>query len=93
MAYAAWTKGSAALLLAVVDSAAANGVEQALRAEWARAQLGLDARWRGAEDYAAAKGWRWVGEMNEIAATFAAAGLPSGFHEAAAEIFKRAAQR
>jgi 3-hydroxyisobutyrate dehydrogenase-like beta-hydroxyacid dehydrogenase len=93
MAYAAWTKGSAALLLAVVDSAAANGVEQALRAEWARSQLGLDARWRGAEDSAAAKGWRWVGEMNEIAATFAAAGLPSGFHEAAAEIFKRAAQR
>jgi hypothetical protein len=29
--------------------------------------------------------------MNEIAATFAAAGLPSGFHEAAAEMFDRAA--
>jgi hypothetical protein len=28
--------------------------------------------------------------MEEIAATFAAAGLPSGFHEAAAEIFRRA---
>ena len=27
------------------------------------------------------KGWRWVGEMVEIARTFAAAGLPDGFHE------------
>ncbi len=93
MAYAAWTKGSAALLLAALGSAGVNGVEEALRAEWARSQPGLDARWQHAEDSAAAKGWRWVGEMNEIAATFAAAGLPSGFHEAAAEIFERAARR
>ncbi|HTU86963.1 MAG TPA: DUF1932 domain-containing protein [Solirubrobacteraceae bacterium] len=90
MAYAAWTKGSAALLLAALDSAAANGVEEALRAEWGRSQPGLDARWQGAADSAEAKGWRWVGEMHEIAATFAAAGLPSGFHEAAAEMFDRA---
>ena len=33
---------------------------------------------------AAGKGWRWVGEMEEIAAAFAADGLPPGFHEAAA---------
>jgi 3-hydroxyisobutyrate dehydrogenase-like beta-hydroxyacid dehydrogenase len=93
MAYAAWTKGSAALLLAALGSAGANGVEEALRAEWARSQPGLDARWQSAEDSAAAKGWRWVGEMHEIASTFAAAGLPSGFHEAAAEMFERAARR
>jgi hypothetical protein len=30
--------------------------------------------------------------MHEIASTFAAAGLPSGFHEAAAEVFDRAAR-
>jgi hypothetical protein len=35
------------------------------------------------------KGWRWVGEMEEIAATFGAAGQPEGFHQAAAEIFRR----
>jgi 3-hydroxyisobutyrate dehydrogenase-like beta-hydroxyacid dehydrogenase len=91
MAYAAWTKGSAALLLATLQSAQANGVEDALRAEWSRSQPSLGARSQGAADSAAAKGWRWVGEMNEIAATFAAAGLPSGFHEAAAEMFERAA--
>jgi 3-hydroxyisobutyrate dehydrogenase-like beta-hydroxyacid dehydrogenase len=90
MAYAAWTKGSAALLLAALGSAQANGVEDALRAEWSRSLPDLEARWQHAADAAAAKGWRWVGEMNEIAATFAAAGLPSGFHEAAAEMFDRA---
>ncbi|HTX12880.1 MAG TPA: DUF1932 domain-containing protein [Solirubrobacteraceae bacterium] len=93
MAYAAWTKGSAALLLATAASAEVNGVEDALRAEWARSQPGIDVRLQSAEDSAAVKGWRWVGEMNEIASTFAAAGLPSGFHEAAAEMFERAAQR
>jgi hypothetical protein len=47
---------------------------------------------RRAAESASAKGWRWVGEMNEIASTYAAAGLPPGFHEAAAEMFDRAAQ-
>jgi 3-hydroxyisobutyrate dehydrogenase-like beta-hydroxyacid dehydrogenase len=92
MAYAAWTKGSAALLLAALGSAQANGVEDALRAEWSRSLPDLEGRWQNAADSAAAKGWRWVGEMNEIAATFAAAGLPSGFHQAAAEMFNRAAK-
>lgn len=91
MAYAAWTKGSAALLLATLGSARGTGVEDALRAEWRRSQPELDARTQGAADSAAAKGWRWVGEMREIAATFASVGLPSGFHEAAAEMFDRAA--
>ena len=31
---------------------------------------------------------RWVGEMEEIAATFRAAGVTDGFHEGAAEIFR-----
>ena len=33
-----------------------------------------------------------VGEMEEIAATFADAGLPDGFHRAAAEVYRRAPQ-
>ena len=92
MAYAAWTKGSAALLLAALESARRNGVGEALEAEWRRSQPDLDSRARGAADSAAAKGWRWVGEMHEIAATFASVGLPPGFHEAAAEMFDRAAR-
>jgi len=38
---------------------------------------------------AASKAWRWSGEMEEIAATFEAAGLPDGFHRAAAEVYRR----
>ena len=50
---------------------------------------GLAERLARAERSADAKGWRWVGEMREIEATFRAAGLPGGFHEAAAETFER----
>jgi 3-hydroxyisobutyrate dehydrogenase-like beta-hydroxyacid dehydrogenase len=89
MAYAAWTKGTAALLLAARGLARAEGVEDALLAEWVMSQPSLEDRSRGAADSAAVKGWRWVAEMEEIAASMAAAGLPDGFHQAAAEIFRR----
>src|SRR5207249_4165992 len=81
-AYAAWTKGSGALLLAIRDFARAEGIEAALVEEWARSQPRLAQRLEAAERSAVTKGWRWVGEMEEIAAAFAADGLPSGFHEA-----------
>ena len=41
MAYAAWTKGSSALLIAVRALAIREGVDEALRAEWERSQPGL----------------------------------------------------
>ena len=89
MAYAAWTKGSAALLLAVRELARAEGVEPTLLAEWELSVPDLVERSQRAARSAEAKGWRWVGEMEEIAATFEAAGLPKGFHLAAAEVFRR----
>ena len=89
MAYAGWTKGTAALLLAVRALARAEGVEDVLLAEWEQSQPALAGRSRGAARSATAKGWRWVAEMEEIAATMAADGLPDGFHQAAAEIFRR----
>jgi uncharacterized protein DUF1932/F420-dependent NADP oxidoreductase-like protein len=89
MAYASWTKGSAALLLAARSLARAEGVEETLLAEWGISQPGLGERSAGAAGAAAAKGWRWIAEMEEIAATMAAAGLPEGFHQAAAEIYRR----
>jgi len=90
MAYAAWTKGTAALLLAVRAVARAEGVEEALLAEWELSLPELPERSLGAARSALRKGWRWVGEMEEIAGTFAATGLPDGFHRAAAEIYGRA---
>jgi 3-hydroxyisobutyrate dehydrogenase-like beta-hydroxyacid dehydrogenase len=88
-AFAAWSKGSGALLLAIRAFAHAEGVEAALLEEWAVSLPELAARTDAAQRSADAKGWRWVGEMEEIAAAFAAHGLPPGFHEAAAEIYRR----
>jgi 3-hydroxyisobutyrate dehydrogenase-like beta-hydroxyacid dehydrogenase len=89
MAYAGWTKGTSALLLAVRAMARSEGVEDVLLTEWALSQPALADRCRGAARAATTKGWRWVAEMEEIAATMASAGLPDGFHQAAAEIFRR----
>ncbi|HEX4831543.1 MAG TPA: DUF1932 domain-containing protein [Trebonia sp.] len=90
MAFAAWTKGTSALLLAVRALARAEGVERTLLAEWGLSLPELSAQSGQAAQAAAQRGWRWVGEMEEIAASMAAAGLPSGFHLAAADIYDRA---
>jgi 3-hydroxyisobutyrate dehydrogenase-like beta-hydroxyacid dehydrogenase len=89
LAYAAWTKGTAAMLLAARALAAANGVEDTLLAEWALSQPHLAAQSARAAEAGVTKGWRWIAEMEEIAHAMAEAGLPDGFHQAAAEIFRR----
>lgn len=91
MAYAAWTKGTSALLMAVRALAAREGVEAALLSEWQRSQPGLPERSERAARDNARKAWRFVGEMEEIAAGLEGAGLPGGFHAAAAEIYRRLA--
>ncbi len=90
MVYAAWTKGSAALLLAIEQTASADGVADVLHAEWDLSGAGLRDRLAVAQRNADTKGWRWEGEMREIAATFVAAEQPGGFHEAAAQVFGKA---
>jgi 3-hydroxyisobutyrate dehydrogenase-like beta-hydroxyacid dehydrogenase len=91
-AYAGWTKGSAALLLTVRELARAEGVEDALLAEWRLSIPELEQRLAGAERSARRKGWRWIGEMEEIARSMAAQDLPTGFHEAAAEVFRKTSE-
>ena len=88
MAYAAWTKGTTAMLLAIRELACREGVEETLLAEWDLSLPELRDRHARALRSAEAKGWRWVGEMEEIAATFEAEGLPGGFHRAAAEVYR-----
>jgi 3-hydroxyisobutyrate dehydrogenase-like beta-hydroxyacid dehydrogenase len=90
LAYAAWTKGTAALLLAIERFARAENVDEALVGEWNESLPDLAERLRRAHRSANAKGRRWVGEMEEIAVAFAAQDLPDGFHRAAAEIFRAA---
>ncbi len=91
MCYAAYAKGSIALILAVRALAESNGVSPALLDEWAISQPGLVRRSESGATATSLKAWRFVGEMHEIAATFSAANLPSGFHEAAAELYGRMA--
>lgn len=88
MAYAAWTKGSAALLLAARAFAAATGVEDDLLAEWDRSQPGLADRSEATAANAGPKAWRWIGEMEEIAASLRAVDLPGGFHDGAADVYR-----
>lgn len=91
VAYAAYTKGTAALLLAIRALAIQEGVDAALRQEWARSLPELASRGDKALGGSIRKAWRFVGEMEENAATFVAAGLPSGFSAAAAEVYRRLA--
>ena len=70
----------------------AEGVEDALLEEWRLSIPELEDHFPAAERSAGRKGWRWVGEMEEIAHSMDAHDLPTGFHEAAAEVFRRAAE-
>lgn len=91
MVFAGWTKGTSALLAAVLGTAEALGVRDELTQQWARSGMDLAEsaphRTRGVT----AKAWRFVGEMEEISATFAGAGLPGDFHQGAAEVYRRMA--
>jgi 3-hydroxyisobutyrate dehydrogenase-like beta-hydroxyacid dehydrogenase len=92
MVYAAWTKISAALLLATSGAAETLGVDDALSDEWALSQPELARRLAEAAESATSKGWRWEDEMRQIAETFAIAGQPEGFGLAAAEVYSRFAR-
>lgn len=88
MAYAAFTKGTNALVLAIRAMARAEGVEDALVSEWRTTQPAA-LEWSDRAPATAAKAWRWVAEMDEIAASLEAAGQPPGTFLAAAELYAR----
>lgn len=89
MTYASYSKVHAALIAAVVAVAIRTGVGEALQQEWAKGNPGLYERALSGLRNNAPKAWRFVPEMEEIAATYAAAGLPTGFPDAAAELYRR----
>ncbi|MGH3002251.1 MAG: DUF1932 domain-containing protein [Gaiellaceae bacterium] len=78
----------AAMLLAIRGVARHFGVFEALETEWHESLPQLVERLEAAERSAARKGWRWIGELEEDADTFAACGQPDGFHRAAAEVYR-----
>ena len=87
MCFAAWTKGTTALLLDIRALAETLGETGALLAEWEGSMPELKDRSLSAAQQAVTKGWRWRAEMVEIARTFRDADLPDGFHQAASEIY------
>ncbi|MYD45090.1 MAG: DUF1932 domain-containing protein [Gammaproteobacteria bacterium] len=91
MCYAGYTKGTAALILGIRALAEHYGVSSALQAEWSASQNSLWDRSERIGPGTSRKAWRFAPEMREIAKTFHSADLPSGFHNAAAEIYSRMA--
>ncbi len=87
MCYAAYSKGTTALLAAILATAESLGVRDELYGQWNMDDPSFSEQANRRTTRVTAKAWRFEGEMHEIAATFQEAGLPNGFHEAAAEIY------
>jgi 3-hydroxyisobutyrate dehydrogenase-like beta-hydroxyacid dehydrogenase len=92
MCYAAYTKGTTALLCAILAAAERLGVRCELQDQWSRDNSGLAEQAPERARRVTEKAWRFVGEMEEISSTFATAGLPGGFHAAAADVYRHLAQ-
>ncbi|HLO17673.1 MAG TPA: DUF1932 domain-containing protein [Anaerolineales bacterium] len=91
MCYAAYTKGTTALLSAILATAESLGVREELYRQWDREDQGFSEQVNRRVKRVTAKAWRFEGEMREIAETLRAADLPAGFHESAAEVYHRMA--
>lgn len=91
MCYAAYSKGTTALLAAILAAAESLGVRDELYQQWDMDDSGFVKQANSRATRVTAKAWRFEGEMDEVASTFREAGLPNGFHEAAAEVYHRLA--
>jgi 3-hydroxyisobutyrate dehydrogenase-like beta-hydroxyacid dehydrogenase len=80
MAFGGWNKIGVALAAQAHAIARAYGVTEALEGEGVESDRVLRA---------APKAWRWAPEMEEVAATCAALGLPGGISLGAAELYSR----
>ncbi len=89
MCYAAYSKGTTALLAAIIAAAESLDVRQELYNHWDRDNTGFSGQVNQRVSRVTAKAWRFEGEMREIALTLQGAGLPDGFQVAAEEIYHR----
>ncbi len=92
MVYAALTKGTWTLQTAVMLAAEKLGLTEELSEEFAFSQKPALEAMRARIPRLPADSQRWIGEMEEIAATFGGAGVTPHFHEGAADIFRVLAQ-
>jgi 3-hydroxyisobutyrate dehydrogenase-like beta-hydroxyacid dehydrogenase len=87
MCYAAYSKGTTALLSAILATAESLEIREELYQQWDKDEANFSERVNRRVTRVTAKAWRFEGEMKEIASTFREAGIPDGFHQAAAEIY------
>ena len=87
MCYAGLTKGLTALCTNLLVAAEALGIRDALFDEYDLSQAAMLKRMQGLAGMPP-KSRRWVGEMEEIAATMASVGMSPKFHEGAADIYR-----
>lgn len=87
MCYAALTKGTTALQIALLLAAERLGLSADLAAELAESQPAAQKAMQGITSVSG-KAFRWVAEMEEIAATFTAVGVTPHLHEGAADIYR-----
>jgi 3-hydroxyisobutyrate dehydrogenase-like beta-hydroxyacid dehydrogenase len=88
MCYATMTKGVTALATEALTAAKLLGIEAALASELAASLPALLDSAKRSVPSMPSKAYRWIGEMEEIAATFAAVGLPPSMLRGAADVYR-----
>ena len=88
MVYAASTKGVIALWTELLTAARALGLDQALAGEFALSRPEIARQLAGGIPSMPRRARRWVGEMEEIAATFAELGLTPRMLQGAADMYR-----
>jgi 3-hydroxyisobutyrate dehydrogenase-like beta-hydroxyacid dehydrogenase len=88
MCYAAMSKGLTALATEALTAARLLGVDEAMKTELQGSQPTILDYATRALPSMPPKAYRWIGEMEEIAATFAAVGLPPGMLQGAADVYR-----
>ena len=92
MCYAGLTKGTSALQVAVLSLAESLGLSEELAGELESSQSHAFSQMQGGIARLPARAGRWIGEMEEIAATYEQQGLPPFFHQGAAAIYRLLSQ-
>ena len=88
MVYASVTKGTDSLLTAAYTVAEALGICDVMEVEWAASQPDAFARMGRRIPALPADAGRWIGEMEQIAETYASVGVTPNYHKGAAEIYR-----
>jgi L-threonate 2-dehydrogenase len=91
MCYASMTKGLSAIMAQAFVSAGKLGVAEALKAEMRLSNPGTLQRAQEVLPTVTYRAYRWVAEMEEIAATFADAGMSPRLFQGAADTFRQIA--